>query len=222
MKLLELKTTQSGIFKILIEALKEIIVDVNIEFSNEFIRIVKMDVTETVLINLELEASKFVESGYYKCDYTKENPLVLGINIIYLFRLLKTINNDDILSFQVDDENPGVLDIRLENNAKSTVTKYILNLIEIDEETLKIPEFEFDTIVVYNAVSFQKIVKDMSNLGSKFIDVKSYNKQLIFSGQGDYATQETTGLSLAPNESSHPWLMFPGKYNAHIMITPEY
>ena len=35
-----------------------------------------------------------------------------------------------------------------------------------------------------------------------------------------YATQETTGLSLSPNASSHPWLMFPGKYNAHIMITP--
>lgn len=35
-----------------------------------------------------------------------------------------------------------------------------------------------------------------------------------------YATQETTGLSLSPNESSHPWLMFPGEYNAHIMITP--
>jgi hypothetical protein len=36
-----------------------------------------------------------------------------------------------------------------------------------------------------------------------------------------YATQESTGLSLSPNGSSHPWLMFPGKYNAHIMITPE-
>lgn len=36
-----------------------------------------------------------------------------------------------------------------------------------------------------------------------------------------YATQESTGLSLKPNEASHPWLMFPGKYNAHIMITPN-
>lgn len=36
-----------------------------------------------------------------------------------------------------------------------------------------------------------------------------------------YATQESTGLPLAPHESSHPWLMFPGRYNAHIMITPE-
>ncbi|UCE94137.1 MAG: hypothetical protein JSV73_02325 [Flavobacteriaceae bacterium] len=37
-----------------------------------------------------------------------------------------------------------------------------------------------------------------------------------------YATQANTGLSLAPNEPGHPWLMFPGQYNAHIMITPEY
>ena len=37
-----------------------------------------------------------------------------------------------------------------------------------------------------------------------------------------YATQETTGLPLSPNESSHPWLMIPGRYNAHIMITPYY
>ena len=36
-----------------------------------------------------------------------------------------------------------------------------------------------------------------------------------------FATQETTGLPLAPHESSHPWLMFPGRYNAHIMISPK-
>ena len=35
-----------------------------------------------------------------------------------------------------------------------------------------------------------------------------------------YATQATTGLSLSPNAPGHPWLMFPGKANAHIMITP--
>jgi len=36
-----------------------------------------------------------------------------------------------------------------------------------------------------------------------------------------YATPESTGLSLKPNAPSHPWLMFPGKYNAHIMISPS-
>ena len=36
-----------------------------------------------------------------------------------------------------------------------------------------------------------------------------------------YSTQKSTGLPLSPVESSHPWLMFPGKYNSHIMITPK-
>lgn len=191
MKLLELRTTQSSIFKILIEALKEILIDVNMEFSNEYIRIVKMDITQTVLVNLELKSENFVESGFYKCDYTKENPLVLGVNIFYLFRLLKTLNNDDILSFYVDDTNPGVLDIRLENNAKSSVTKYALNLIEIDEEDLSVPKIDFDTIITYNATCFQKLIKDMSAL-SDTIEIKSYNKQLMFSCVGDFASQETT------------------------------
>lgn len=35
-----------------------------------------------------------------------------------------------------------------------------------------------------------------------------------------FATQASTGLSLKPNAPGHPWLMFPGKANAHIMITP--
>jgi hypothetical protein len=35
-----------------------------------------------------------------------------------------------------------------------------------------------------------------------------------------FATQETTGLPLEPVVSGGPWLMFPGTYRAHIMISP--
>lgn len=35
-----------------------------------------------------------------------------------------------------------------------------------------------------------------------------------------YATQATTGLPLQPVVSGGPWLMFPGTYRAHIMISP--
>ena len=34
------------------------------------------------------------------------------------------------------------------------------------------------------------------------------------------ATAKTTGLPEKPNEQGHPWVMFPGLYRAHIMITP--
>ncbi len=35
-----------------------------------------------------------------------------------------------------------------------------------------------------------------------------------------FATQESTGLPLKAYFPGHPWLMDPGKHNAHIMITP--
>jgi hypothetical protein len=35
------------------------------------------------------------------------------------------------------------------------------------------------------------------------------------------ATPETTGLSLVPDGTGRPWLMYPGKPWAHIMITPK-
>lgn len=34
------------------------------------------------------------------------------------------------------------------------------------------------------------------------------------------ATSETTGLPISPNGKGHPWVMFPGLYRAHIMVTP--
>ena len=34
------------------------------------------------------------------------------------------------------------------------------------------------------------------------------------------ATAQTTGLPEKPNGAGHPWVMFPGLYRAHIMITP--
>ncbi len=34
------------------------------------------------------------------------------------------------------------------------------------------------------------------------------------------ATAKTTGLPERPNAAGHPWVMFPGLYRAHIMITP--
>ena len=80
-RLMELVTVQTHPFKNLTEALKDILKDVNIEFSEEGMKLVTLDpATQTILVHLKLEAEKFVE---YKCpmcessfksirDYTTE------------------------------------------------------------------------------------------------------------------------------------------------------
>ena len=80
-RILDVKTVQSSAFRILVEALKEILTDANMEFDKTGMKIMKMDSTHTVLAHLKLLASDF---EYYHC----EKPIVLGINMINFFVFL--------------------------------------------------------------------------------------------------------------------------------------
>ena len=57
--LLEIKTVQSSTFKQVVDALKEILMDVNLEFDETGMKIVALDNTRVVLVHLKLDADKF-------------------------------------------------------------------------------------------------------------------------------------------------------------------
>ncbi len=160
-------------FRILIEALKEILTDANIEFSDQGLKIIKMDSTHTVLVHLKLLSENF---EYYHCS----RSIVLGVNMINFFKLIRTIGNDDTLSLFIDDNKMGVLGIKIENGDKNSVTNYKLHLMEIDEEIIQVPPTTFDSVITLPAIDVQKNVIDMSNL-SDTIEIKSYGSKLIFS-----------------------------------------
>lgn len=196
MKILNIKTIQCLILKTLFECLKEIVFDVNIYFTNKSIRIMKMDHSHTIVLLLELDTTKFEQ---YKCgkminnnfiEYTEENPLIIGVNILYLFKLLKNISNNDILTLSIDQENTGYLEIIIENTEKNILSKYNLSLIELNEEILTPKEIEYNDIININTTYFLKLIKEM-NQYSKILEIKSYNKEIIFSCKGDYTSQET-------------------------------
>ena len=54
--LLEVHTVQASAFRILIEALKEILTDANFEFDEHGLKLVTMDSSHTVLVHLRLNA----------------------------------------------------------------------------------------------------------------------------------------------------------------------
>jgi len=67
--LLELKTVQATTFKQVIDALKEILMDVNLEFDETGLKIVAMDTTHVVMVHLKLNADRF-ENYYCEKNYT--------------------------------------------------------------------------------------------------------------------------------------------------------
>jgi proliferating cell nuclear antigen len=181
--LLNIKTIQASTFKQVIDALKEILMDVNLEIDETGIKIVAMDNTHIVLIHLKLEAEKF---EIYECS----KKTYVGINMLRLHALIKTITNNDILSIYIKKDDPNHLGITIENNDKNYKTNYKLSVLDIDVLNLDIPPVDFHTIINMPSNYLQKIIRDMNSL-AEFIEFTNIGDKLILSCKGDFCNQET-------------------------------
>jgi proliferating cell nuclear antigen len=183
--LFEIRTVQAGAFRTLIEALKEILTEANLEFDSTGIKVMSVDETHTVLVYLRLHADRF--ETYY-CPATH----ILGVNMIYFFKLIKTMANNDSLTLYLPANNTNKLGIRMENAEKSTVTNYFLKLFDTNVDDIKVPAINFSNIIHMPSLELQKTCRDMNQLGEKLdVEITSSGSDLIFRCEGDFAEQET-------------------------------
>ena len=185
---LEIKTVQIAPFRILMTAMKDILLETNISFSPDGIRIINMDKSHTILAHLFLEADKF--EAYY-CKYPK---IVIGVNMFHLFKLINSIDNDDTLTIYIEENeySDGVVDylgLKFENGDIKQCKIQKLKLIEPDEEELEVPDVKFSSIINLPSADFQKIIRDLSNISER-LEIKSVLNELIFKCQGPFAYAE--------------------------------
>lgn len=222
---LEIKTVQSQAFKILIEALKELLTDTCIEFDETGMKIVSMDITHVILVHLKLDANKF---EYYSCippetnyqtsklhqssknnqlsNTPSEKKIVIGVNMLNFYKLVRTINSNDTLTLFIENSDINHLGIKIENGEKNTKTIYKLNLLDLDNERIDIPNEEFNTVINLPSVDFQKICRDMNNIADN-VEITNRSNQLILNCKGDFCSQETiiidndTGVNTINNKN---------------------
>lgn len=181
--LLDIKTVQASTIKLVVDALKEILMDVNLEFDNTGMKIIAMDNTHIVLIHLKLEADKFEK---YYCN----KKIYVGINMLKLHMLIKTISNNDILSFFILKNDSNTLGINIENVEKNVKTTYKLSMLDIDVLDVDIPPVDFNTVITMPSAYLQKIIRDMHNL-AEYIEIKNIEGKLFLSCKGEFCSQET-------------------------------
>ena len=130
----EAKTVQASPFRVLSEALKDILTDGNLEIDETGMKLISMDNTHTVLVHLRLEATNF---EHFHC----KERMVLGINMMNYHKLIKTMSNSDNLTLFMEQDDPNHMGIKIENGEKNTITVYRLNLMDLSEESISIPQY---------------------------------------------------------------------------------
>jgi len=185
---LTIKTVQIAPFRTLMTALKDILLETNITFEPDGMRIVNMDKSHTVLVHLFLAAQNF---EFYEC---KKDKIIIGVNMFHLFKLINTIENEETLTIYIDNSDyvDGIvsyLTLKYENGEIKQCKTQKLRLIEPDPEELQYPDVTFSSIINLPSTDFQKIIRDLTCISDK-LEIKSVGNELNFKCSGQFASAE--------------------------------
>ena len=185
---LTIKTVQIAPFRTLMTALKDILLETNITFEPDGMRIINMDKSHTILVHLFLSAQNF---EFYEC---KKDKIIIGVNMFHLFKLINTIENDETLTIYIENSDyvDGIvsyLSLKYENGEIKQCKTQKLRLIEPDPEELQYPDVTFSSIINLPSADFQKIIRDLSCISDK-LEIKSVGNELIFKCSGQFASAE--------------------------------
>jgi len=229
MRIVEVKTVQANVMKILSEALKDLVPDINLVFTKQEttedeegnqvktggISAITMAMSNNVLLHLKLDAANF---DYFHCSRDK---FVAGINTSLLFKVMKTMNNNDTITLFVDDDDENKLGIKFENKQNNFISTKRLNLFDIDEYEIEIPPTKFNTVINMPSPFFNKIIRDLNSLGD-VVEVKSINKKLILNTLGETVGDEIeigesdNGVTIVTEDND---LIFQGNYDLRYLNT---
>jgi proliferating cell nuclear antigen len=185
---LTIKTVQIAPFRTLMTALKDILLETNITFEPDGMRIINMDKSHTILVHLFLAAQNF---EFYEC---KKEKIIIGVNMFHLFKLINTIENDETLTMYIENSDyaDGIvsyLTLKYENGEIKQCKTQKLRLIEPEPEELQCPDVKFSSIINLPSSDFQKIIRDLSCISDK-LEIKSVGNELIFKCSGQFASAE--------------------------------
>tara|TARA_B100001093_G_scaffold512030_1_gene581122 strand:+ start:4220 stop:5080 length:861 start_codon:yes stop_codon:yes gene_type:complete len=178
-----IRTVQASAFRTLVEALKEILTDVNIDIDSTGMKIIAMDTSHVALIHMKLVAKNFEK---YYCP----KPIICGISMMRLFKLLKTMSPNDTLTFYVEADEPNLLKIQIETGEKNLKHTFELKLMDLFVDKVEVPPAEFSSVLRLPSGDFQKLCRDMNQLADE-IEIKSCGSELLFSISNDWVNQHT-------------------------------
>lgn len=192
--LFSIRTLQGSVMKSLFDVMKEIIHDVVLTFDSTGIRISAMDGAKVSLVHLKLESESFEE---YYCPKSHE----IGINVLNMFKLLRSAGSHDSILFRYLINDPHMLEITIQNFEKNSLTKFNMKLIEIDSTFIEVNDIDFDTIITIPSNYFQRLCRDMSDI-TDYLRIIKKGDEISFNSDFESSTDFASQTTIIGNSSS--------------------
>lgn len=142
-----------------------------------------MDNSHVALSAIELRTDCFEE---FRCD----RPMSIGVSLSSLSKILKSANNDDVLSLKKSDDG-DTLQLTFESPKSDRVGEFEMKLMDIDSEHLGIPDTQYDAVVKMSSSEFGRICRDLGNIGES-VKVEVSKEGVSFSAEGEIGAARMT------------------------------
>uniref|UniRef100_A0A7S2UVI1 DNA sliding clamp PCNA n=1 Tax=Fibrocapsa japonica TaxID=94617 RepID=A0A7S2UVI1_9STRA len=179
----EARLINGGLFRKIIDAIKDLVTEANIHCNENGISLQAMDSSHVSLCVLMLRNDMY---DHFRCD----RALALGLNTGNVAKILKCAGNDDIITMKAEDE-PDVLQMVFESKDQSRISDFEMKLMDIQSEHLGIPDTEYKCTVQMPAAEFTRIVRDLSVIGET-CTISCSKDGVKFSVEGDLGTGSIT------------------------------
>lgn len=153
----EAKFEKASQLKKIVDAMKDLVNEANLECSSKGITLQAMDSSHVSLISLSLLRESF---NHYRCD----RNISIGLNLANLTRILKCAANDDSVVMKAQDEGRAI-EFTFEGDEGERISEFELNMMDIESEHLGIPETDYKCVVSMPSGEFQRIIRDIGTLG---------------------------------------------------------
>lgn len=174
--MLEAQLSEAVVMKRVIESIRDLVKNCNFDCSEEGISLQAMDDSHIALVSFKLGVEAF---STYRCD----RNIPLGINVESLMKVLRSGNNDDVLTLRAEDQG-STLNLIFEDSTQDRISEYSLKLMEIDQESMAIPETDYKVTITMPSAEFQRICRDM-NVLSESVKIEVTKDGVRFSADGE-------------------------------------
>jgi proliferating cell nuclear antigen len=196
------KTSEAYHIKILAELLSNNIKTGCFKIDINGIRLTMMDAHRRILVDMDLKANNF--NGYkFKIPSPEESTQFLGINLGHFHKMLKSIKKKDSLQLYIDDSEPNDLVIKVTPKENNRVTTSVVKIQFIQNLVCVIPD-NYNKPVIVSSSEFQKMIKDMSNIGNVIsVNAKGFSIQFNCDAGGILKRKVDFGEESSPEDDEH-------------------
>lgn len=188
-----LKTSRSLQFKSLFECLKELLEEVTIEFiEGKGVRLVALDPAQIAMVHLVIDSVEY---------FFAKGTVSAGLHMAFFYKMIRSLSSGDFMEWRIYEDSPHDFEVEISNTERKTDTKFVLKLLNLDEDEITVPSIQFDMVISIPSSDLAKHVKEMGTIGN-VINVKATSDTLQFKTTGDMASSE---IIIRPTASGLNW-----------------